>query len=749
MEQEIKILILEDKEVDYNIIDSEIKRTHHNFNIKWVQDEKTFEEALINFQPDVVLSDYNLPSFDGIKAIKKVKKINNIIPVIIVTGSINEDTAVECIKAGACDYVIKEHLKRLVPAIFHALNEKELNIQKIEAEKKLRQSEESYRLLFESNPHPMWVYDLETLKFLAVNEAAEKKYGYSKAEFLNLTLKDIRPIEEIPKLLENIKHDKSEILFSSEWKHKSKDGKIFFVEIISHKILFNGIPARLVLANDITERRRAEEKLLNQLKIFDEVQDAILATDSNYKITFWNKAAEKIFGWTAEEAFGKNDTELLSAEFLEYDKEKFFDQLHEKKTNRTKILARTKNNLPIYIDSIYNLMYDVDGLINGYVVVSRDITQEKQIEFALKSAKEKAEEANKLKTYFLNNVSHELRTPLVPIISAAELLLEELDNKEHLSLADSILQGGKRLNSTITKILELTDLESLDGKVILTNENISQLVRSYEKEYQQKAKEKGLDFQLQIKDENVISPIEKSYFKKILDQLVDNAITFTNRGFVLIKVEKESENWNKIVVQDTGVGIPIEKQKIIFEPFRQSSEGYSRAYEGTGLGLTLVNRYKDLLRGKISVESIPGVGSSFELLLPTSIEQEKKDDFLLLFVDDDIESLNTYRRLLKDKYKYDLCHSINDAKIIAASKKYDIIFLDINLSSNFNGFELLDYYLTYPHLHDTYFVALTAYASSEDRLRIKSAGFSNFLAKPFTKDELIGIIEKRRKEIQK
>jgi CheY-like chemotaxis protein len=136
-------------------------------------------------------------------------------------------------------------------------------------------------------------------------------------------------------------------------------------------------------------------------------------------------------------------------------------------------------------------------------------------------------------------------------------------------------------------------------------------------------------------------------------------------------------------------------------------------------------------------------------LLPTSIEQEKKDDFLLLFVDDDIESLNTYRRLLKDKYKYDLCHSINDAKIIAASKKYDIIFLDINLSSNFNGFELLDYYLTYPHLHDTYFVALTAYASSEDRLRIKSAGFSNFLAKPFTKDELIGIIEKRRKEIQK
>lgn len=749
MEQEIKILILEDKEVDYNIIDSEIKRTHHNFNIKWVQDEKTFEEALINFQPDIVLSDYNLPSFDGIKAIKKVKKINNIIPVIIVTGSINEDTAVECIKAGACDYVIKEHLKRLVPAIFHALNEKELNIQKIEAEKKLRQSEESYRLLFESNPHPMWVYDLETLKFLAVNEAAEKKYGYSKAEFLNLTLKDIRPIEEIPKLLENIKHDKSEISFSSDWKHKSKDGKIFLVEIISHKILFNGIPARLVLANDITERRRAEEKLLNQLKIFDEVQDAILATDSNYKITFWNKAAEKIFGWTAEEAFGKNDTELLSAEFLEYDKDKFFDQLLEKKTNRTKILARTKNNLPIYIDSIYNLMYDVDGLINGYVVVSRDITQEKQIEFALKSAKEKAEEANKLKTYFLNNVSHELRTPLVPIISAAELLLEELDNKEHLSLADSILKGGKRLNSTITKILELTDLEALDGKVILTNENISQLVRSYEKEYQQKAKEKGLDFQLQIKDENVISPIEKSYFKKILDQLVDNAITFTNRGFVLIKVEKESENWNKIVVQDTGVGIPIEKQKIIFEPFRQSSEGYSRAYEGTGLGLTLVNRYKDLLRGKISVESIPGVGSSFELLLPTSIEQEKKDDFLLLFVDDDIESLNTYRRLLKDKYKYDLCHSINDAKIIAASKKYDIIFLDINLSSNFNGFELLDYYLTYPHLHDTYFVALTAYASSEDRLRIKSAGFSNFLAKPFTKDELISIIEKRRKEIQK
>lgn len=128
-------------------------------------------------------------------------------------------------------------------------------------EKELRESEQKYRLLFEDNPHPMWVYDLETLNFLEVNQAAITKYGYSREEFLKMNLKDIRPAGEIEKLMDNVRQDSDELSFSGEWKHKNRDGDIFLVEIISHSIIYDNKKARLVLANDITKRLQAEEEI--------------------------------------------------------------------------------------------------------------------------------------------------------------------------------------------------------------------------------------------------------------------------------------------------------------------------------------------------------------------------------------------------------------------------------------------------------------------------------------------------------
>jgi two-component system cell cycle sensor histidine kinase/response regulator CckA len=141
---------------------------------------------------------------------------------------------------------------------------KELETEEAErrlAEEALRDSEGRYRLLFERNPLPMWVYDVETLSFLAVNGAVVNSYGYSQEEFLNLTIKDIRPIEDIPAFLEKISNASVELNESSTWRHQKKDGTIIDVEITSHPLSFAGRRARLVLANDITERKRAEEAL--------------------------------------------------------------------------------------------------------------------------------------------------------------------------------------------------------------------------------------------------------------------------------------------------------------------------------------------------------------------------------------------------------------------------------------------------------------------------------------------------------
>lgn len=154
-------------------------------------------------------------------------------------------------------------------------------------EEKLIESEKMYKNLFEHNPLPMWIYDLETLKILAVNNAAIKKYGYSKEEFLSLTIKDIRPEEEIPPLMKNISESKADLQKSKPWKHKLKDGTIIFTEIFSHSLNYEGHNARLVLANDITEQIISEEKIKNLTRVYavlSEINQAIVRIHDKQKL---------------------------------------------------------------------------------------------------------------------------------------------------------------------------------------------------------------------------------------------------------------------------------------------------------------------------------------------------------------------------------------------------------------------------------------------------------------------------------
>jgi len=186
---------------------------------------------------------------------------------------------------------------------------------KIETE--LQKSEERYRYLFESNPLPMWVFDRETLAFLEVNEAASNHYGYSREEFLKMTIKDIRPPEEIPRLMEDIEQHHKGHDVAGVWKHRKKDGTIIDVEITSHDLLFAGRDAKLVLANDITEQKRTSETLQESEKRFRRVVEgapnAIVAIDRKGYIVLVNSQVEHLFGYSREELLGK-PIELLVPE---------------------------------------------------------------------------------------------------------------------------------------------------------------------------------------------------------------------------------------------------------------------------------------------------------------------------------------------------------------------------------------------------------------------------------------------------
>ena len=179
------------------------------------------------------------------------------------------------------------------------------------AEKDLIESEEKYRYLFANNPQPMWIIDGDTLAFLEVNQAAINHYGYSREEFLTMTIKDIRPVEDIRKLEDNIALTSSIINRAGTSRHLKKDGQIIFVEITSHTVYFNGRNARHVLVNDITARMHAEKELIDSrqqlLDIIDFLPDATIVVDNEKKVIAWNKAIEVMTGVPKQEMIGKGD----------------------------------------------------------------------------------------------------------------------------------------------------------------------------------------------------------------------------------------------------------------------------------------------------------------------------------------------------------------------------------------------------------------------------------------------------------
>lgn len=220
---------------------------------------------------DLLLLDYNMPFMGGMDVIRMLSAEGNLVPMIMVTGEGNEAVAVEALKLGASDYIVKDadmkYMDLLPSVVDQVLYRQQLVKERRQMQETVRESEERYRLFFESNPVPTLVYELQTLAFLAVNDAAVAHYGYSRDEFLSMTVNDLYPREEIPALLNLLAKLDQGAKQSGVWKHRLKNGSLIEVEIVSHTIMIDGKRAHFILSNDITERKKMEENLLRSQKL--------------------------------------------------------------------------------------------------------------------------------------------------------------------------------------------------------------------------------------------------------------------------------------------------------------------------------------------------------------------------------------------------------------------------------------------------------------------------------------------------
>ncbi|HXB09760.1 MAG TPA: response regulator [Puia sp.] len=255
MDRPLKILHLEDLPSDAELVDRVLRKANLDFEKKVVIDRPEFVRALHEFKPDIILSDHSLPAFNSLEALKITKEVGIGAPVILVTATVSEEYAVKVMQEGASDYILKDRLERLPNAVQNALDKLQMNEARRSATEALRSSEQKYKLLFEANPMPMWMFSRKALRIIDVNNAAIEHYGFSREEFLSL------PAESLWNRASPGPYR------SGVWKQQKKDGSVIDVEILAHELMHDQEPVILVLANDITEKLRAQADLSRQADI--------------------------------------------------------------------------------------------------------------------------------------------------------------------------------------------------------------------------------------------------------------------------------------------------------------------------------------------------------------------------------------------------------------------------------------------------------------------------------------------------
>jgi PAS domain S-box-containing protein len=255
----LRLLLVEDSDADATLLVRLLVQGGYDVEYQRVETGGTLSAALDTAAWDLVIGDFSLPGFDTPAALRLVRERGLDVPFIIVSGTISQEVAVRMMQEGAQDFLAKDDLARLLPAIARELREAAERRARRVAEEALRGSEDDFRLLFATNPQPMWIYDPETLAFLEVNDAALALYGYTRDEFLKLRLTDVQAPDAVPQLLEYLRHSGPGLRQAGRWQHRLKNGRYIALETAVHALQFAGHTARLVAITDVAAHWHEQE----------------------------------------------------------------------------------------------------------------------------------------------------------------------------------------------------------------------------------------------------------------------------------------------------------------------------------------------------------------------------------------------------------------------------------------------------------------------------------------------------------
>jgi PAS domain S-box-containing protein len=385
--------------------------------------------------------------------------------------------------------------------------------------------------------------------------------------------------------------------------------------------------ARGEVERTVRERTLAESEQRLRLMLESVVDYAIFMLDRDGRIATWNAGAQRIKGYSAEEIIGEHFSRFYPREDVDAGKpvHALATAVREGRYEEEGWRVR-RDGSAFWASVVINAVRDDTGRLLGFAKVTRDLTERKRTEAELVRAKVEAEKASESKSQFLANMSHELRTPLNSLLILARLLSDNPGknlNDKQVRFAQTIYASGTDLLALINDLLDLAKIES--GAVTALHMGptpLTGLRDELERTFGEVAREKKLDFRIGIApDLPETVRTDATRLKQILKNLLANAFKFTRQGSVELRMEPRGADSVAFSVSDTGIGIPKDKQQIIFEAFQQADGSTSRQYGGTGLGLSISRELARLLGGRLELESEPGRGSTFTLVLQLADER--------------------------------------------------------------------------------------------------------------------------------
>ncbi|HLX95298.1 MAG TPA: PAS domain S-box protein [Verrucomicrobiae bacterium] len=626
LQHPVRILHLEDNEHDQVLVREMLLAEGLACEIATAKTREDFDSTLRLARYDLIISDYTLPSFDGLRALSLAREVCPETPFIFFSGTIGEEAAVESLKNGAVDYVLKQRPSRLVPAVRRALRSAEERARRQRAESALQQSEERLRIVARATNDVVWEWDIKADKvwfsenFQTVFGHRPEDTGAALERWLDLIHPDDkgRVTTGITTLLAS-----GGRVWWDEHRVRRADGS--YAQVLDRaSIMYNSArkPQRMVgVTIDMSERKQAEQKIREQAALLDKAQDAIIVAELNEKITYWNQSAERIYGWSTAEVMGKDLQEVLFHGKPPPELQETIKSVRERGEWIGELHELTKDGRPVIVQGRSTLIRDEQGRPKSLLIINTDITERKLLE-------EQFLRAQRLESLgiLVSGIAHDLNNSLSPILMGVEIVREEVTSPEVESILQTMQTSARRSADMVRQMLTFVRGGEAGKMLIHPAQLVKEMGRIITDTFP-----KSIQCRVRVdKSSWPVHGLPTQLHQVLLNLCVNARDAMPQGGILTLSVKNEQlkpaevaphagakpGNYLCLSVADTGTGIPAEQLGKIFEPFFTTKA----PGKGTGLGLSTSLNIIRHHGGFITVHSEIGRGTEFKFHLPAATE---------------------------------------------------------------------------------------------------------------------------------